>query len=66
MTTRHGDGDATIKLPDDKLEGAVIGPAICVSLDGWHYSRSMLDGFEDPVNAHWRRVRLHTRVMLTS
>lgn len=30
--------------------------AICVGLDGWHYSRAELDTFEDPVEAHWRRV----------
>ncbi|WWC89382.1 uncharacterized protein L201_004305 [Kwoniella dendrophila CBS 6074] len=29
--------------------------AICVGLDGWHYSRKELDGFEDPKEAHWRR-----------
>ncbi|WVW83851.1 hypothetical protein I302_105873 [Kwoniella bestiolae CBS 10118] len=29
--------------------------AICVGLDGWHYSREELDGFEDPKEAHWRR-----------
>ncbi|KAK8864321.1 hypothetical protein IAR55_001568 [Kwoniella newhampshirensis] len=29
--------------------------AICVGLDGWHYSRAELDGFEDPKEAHWRR-----------
>jgi hypothetical protein len=32
--------------------------AICVGLDGWHYSRADLDGFEDPKEAHYRRVRL--------
>ena len=30
--------------------------AICVGLDGWHYSRAALDGFEDPKEAHYRRV----------
>ncbi|WWD02916.1 hypothetical protein V865_000959 [Kwoniella europaea PYCC6329] len=29
--------------------------AICVGLDGWHYSRKELDGFENPKEAHWRR-----------
>lgn len=32
--------------------------AICVGLDGWHYSREALDGFEDPGEAHYRRVGL--------
>lgn len=29
--------------------------AICVGLDGWHYSRAELDRFPDPELAHWRR-----------
>ncbi|WVQ99329.1 hypothetical protein IAU59_006461 [Kwoniella sp. CBS 9459] len=29
--------------------------ALCVGLDGWHYSRAELDGFDDPEEAHWRR-----------
>lgn len=32
--------------------------AICVGLDGWHYSRAELDRFDDPVEAHWRRVSI--------
>lgn len=29
--------------------------SIVISLDGWHYPRSVLDRFEDPVEAHRRR-----------
>ncbi|OCF36675.1 hypothetical protein I316_01271 [Kwoniella heveanensis BCC8398] len=38
---------------DTQGEGDEI--AICVGLDGWHYSRAELDGFDDPDEAHWRR-----------
>lgn len=30
--------------------------AVCVSLDGWHYTRAQLDQMDDPVKAHWWRV----------
>ncbi|OXG46787.1 hypothetical protein J010_05247 [Cryptococcus neoformans] len=29
--------------------------AVCVSLDGWHYTRAQLDQMDDPVKAHWWR-----------
>lgn len=30
--------------------------ALTIGLDGWHYRREELDGFDDPQDAHWRRV----------
>ncbi|WVQ67731.1 uncharacterized protein L199_005935 [Kwoniella botswanensis] len=39
----------------DAQQGQNDEVAICVGLDGWHYSREELDGFEDPKEAHWRR-----------
>ncbi|WVF71528.1 hypothetical protein IAT40_006336 [Kwoniella sp. CBS 6097] len=36
-------------------QGGADEIAICVGLDGWHYSRAELDGFDDPEEAHWRR-----------
>lgn len=35
--------------------------AICVGQDGWHYSRAELDTFDDPQDAHWRRVSHQAR-----
>lgn len=32
--------------------------AVCVGLDGWHHTRAELDTFDDPAEAHWRRVSL--------
>ncbi|OWZ62829.1 hypothetical protein AYX15_05080 [Cryptococcus neoformans] len=29
--------------------------ALTIGLDGWHYRREELDGFDDPQDAHWRR-----------
>lgn len=45
-------GDIASPAPEAGVEGEV---AICVGLDGWHYSRSELDTFPDPVEAHWLR-----------
>ncbi|RSH87450.1 hypothetical protein EHS25_003360 [Saitozyma podzolica] len=48
------DNDASTGIASPPvLEGDEL--AICVGLDGWHYSRGELDGFPDPVEAHWRR-----------
>jgi hypothetical protein len=54
----HVDARGDIASPAEEAgtEGEI---AICVGLDGWHYSRRELDGFDDPVEAHWRRVRPH-------
>lgn len=30
--------------------------AICVGLDGWHFTRAELDAFPNPAEAHWWRV----------
>ena len=51
----HVDPNTEIASPADEAgtEGEV---AICVGLDGWHYSRAELDKFDDPEHAHWRRV----------
>ncbi|WWC70242.1 uncharacterized protein I206_104192 [Kwoniella pini CBS 10737] len=38
-----------------KAQGSNDEVAICVGLDGWHYSRKDMDGFDDPKEAHWRR-----------
>jgi len=46
-------GDIASPAPQAGAEGEV---AICVGLDGWHYSRAELDTFPDPSEAHWRRV----------
>jgi hypothetical protein len=56
--TSHVDARGDIASPAEEAgtEGEI---AICVGLDGWHYSRRELDGFDDPVEAHWRRVRPH-------
>jgi pantothenate kinase len=32
-----------------------LGPAICISMDGFHYSRAQLDAMPDPAEAHHRR-----------
>jgi hypothetical protein len=48
-------GDIASPAPQAGAEGEV---AICVGLDGWHYSRAELDTFPDPSEAHWRRVSL--------
>lgn len=42
-------GEASSKADEGEV-------AVCVGLDGWHHSRAELDGFDDPVEAHWRRV----------
>lgn len=49
-------GDIASPAPQAGAEGEI---AICVGLDGWHYSRAELDTFPDPQEAHWRRVRLY-------
>ncbi|KAA1101149.1 hypothetical protein PGT21_009072 [Puccinia graminis f. sp. tritici] len=36
------------------------GIATVISLDGWHYPRSVLDQFEDPAEAHRRRGSVET------
>lgn len=51
LTSRPGDSDTPEQPGDEDV-------AICVGLDGWHYSRKELDGFDDPIEAHWRRVCL--------
>jgi hypothetical protein len=48
-------GDIASPAPEAGAEGEI---AICVGLDGWHYSRKELDTFPNPQEAHWRRVRL--------
>lgn len=54
-----GCGKSTIAYPLVSRVNALLGgdeAAICISLDGWHYSRAELDRMTDPVEAHWRRV----------
>ena len=51
----HVDAEAALASPDSEA-GARDEIAICVGLDGWHFSREKLDGFDDPKEAHWRRV----------
>jgi hypothetical protein len=48
-------GDIASPAPEAGAEGEI---AICVGLDGWHYSRKELDTFPNPQEAHWRRVSL--------
>ncbi|RSH82850.1 hypothetical protein EHS25_005840 [Saitozyma podzolica] len=53
-----GCGKSTIAYPLVSHVNALLGgdkAAICISLDGWHYSRAELDRMSDPVEAHWRR-----------
>jgi hypothetical protein len=58
-----GCGKSTIAYPLVSHVNALLGgdeAAICISLDGWHYSRAELDRMPDPVEAHWRRVGSNT------
>ncbi|WRT66307.1 uncharacterized protein IL334_003262 [Kwoniella shivajii] len=52
----HREGSPSLRLAEqDENQGGNDEIAICVGLDGWHYSRKELDGFDDPKEAHWRR-----------
>ncbi|KAL7421839.1 hypothetical protein Q5752_003610 [Cryptotrichosporon argae] len=51
-TVHPADGTAS---PDPHAGESPNEVAICVGLDGWHYTRAQLDAFADPADAHWRR-----------
>ncbi|CAK9786645.1 P-loop containing nucleoside triphosphate hydrolase protein [Cutaneotrichosporon oleaginosum] len=61
---RPGSGKSTLAHPlverVNELIGASPAPAVCVGIDGWHYSREQLDAFADPKEAHWWRGAAHT------
>ena len=66
-----GCGKSTIITPlckhiHQSLSEAGLGDeeVICVSMDGWHFTRAELDGMADPDDAHWRRVEFLFVLML--